>query len=123
MDVLVIDDASPDGTGALADGLAAADGRISVLHRAGKEGLGRAYLAGFREVLADRRAYSHVIQMDADFSHDPARLGALLAACADGGADVAVGSRYVEGGATVGWSARRRLLSRAGGLYARLILG
>jgi dolichol-phosphate mannosyltransferase len=122
MDVLVIDDASPDGTGALADGLAAADRRISVLHRAGKEGLGRAYLAGFRAVLADRRAYSHVIQMDADFSHDPARLGALLAAC-EQGADVAVGSRYVEGGATVGWSARRRLLSRAGGLYARLILG
>ena len=122
VDVLVIDDASPDGTGELADRLAAADPRVRVLHRAGKEGLGRAYLDGFRVALADPRAYTHLIQMDADFSHDPARLGALVRAC-EAGADVAIGSRYVAGGATPGWSARRRLLSRAGGLYARLVLG
>ena len=122
VDVLVIDDASPDGTGALADALAAADPRVRALHRAGKEGLGRAYVAGFRAALADPKGYTHVITMDADFSHDPGRLGALLAAC-EAGADVAIGSRYVAGGSTIGWSARRRLLSRAGGLYARRVLG
>ncbi|MEZ4381979.1 MAG: polyprenol monophosphomannose synthase [Nannocystaceae bacterium] len=122
LDVLVIDDASPDGTGALADALAAAEARVQVLHRGGKEGLGRAYLDGFARALASSANYSHLIQMDADFSHDPAHLAAMLAA-ARAGADVVVGSRYVAGGRTVGWSRRRRLLSRAGGTYARLVLG
>lgn len=122
LDILVIDDSSPDGTGEVADGLAAADSRISVLHRAGKEGLGRAYLDGFSRALGDPAEYTHLIQMDADFSHDPAHLAAMLEA-ASAGADVVVGSRYVAGGRTVGWSRRRRLLSRAGGTYARLVLG
>lgn len=121
LDVLVIDDASPDGTGELADRLAAADPRIKVLHRAGKEGLGRAYLDGFRWGLEDGADYTHLIQMDADFSHDPSFLGDLLAASAD--ADVVIGSRYVAGGSTEGWTLRRRLLSRAGGVYARTVLG
>lgn len=121
--VLVIDDASPDGTGALADRLAAASPKLSVLHRPGKQGLGRAYLAGLDWALADPRGFTHVVTMDADFSHDPRYLPQLFAATAPGGADVAVGSRYVPGGRTVDWSASRRLLSRAGGLYARLVLG
>lgn len=121
--VLVIDDDSPDGTGALADRLAAADPRIHVLHRPGKQGLGRAYLAGFAWALRDPQAYTHVVTMDADFSHDPAYLPGLLAAVHPGGADLAIGSRYVAGGGTRGWGLHRRLLSRGGGLYARLVLG
>jgi dolichol-phosphate mannosyltransferase len=119
VDVLVVDDNSPDGTGELADALAARDGRIQVLHRPGKQGLGRAYLAGFGWALA--RGYRLVLEMDADFSHDPAHLPALLAAA--GRADVVLGSRWVRGGRTVRWGLGRKLVSRGGSLYARTILG
>ncbi|MCA9539541.1 MAG: polyprenol monophosphomannose synthase [Myxococcales bacterium] len=117
--VLVVDDNSPDGTGALADARAAADKRVHVLHRPGKQGLGRAYLAGFAWAL--ERDYTHVFEMDADFSHDPRALPVLLAATEE--ADVALGSRWVEGGGTVGWPLKRRLMSRGGSFYARTILG
>ena len=119
LDVLVVDDNSPDGTGALADDLAARDPRVTVLHRARKEGLGRAYLAGFQVAL--ERGYGRVMEMDADFSHAPERLPALLAASRD--ADVVLGSRYVQGGGTVNWGLGRRVLSQGGSLYARTILG
>ena len=118
-DVLVIDDNSPDGTGRLADEFAAREPRVKVLHRAGKQGLGKAYLAGFAWAL--ERDYGYVIEMDADFSHDPKRLPALLAAAHE--ADLALGSRYVPGGGTVGWGLVRRIISQGGSLYARLILG
>jgi dolichol-phosphate mannosyltransferase len=118
LEVLVIDDNSPDGTGQLADRLAAEEPRVHVLHRAGKEGLGKAYLAGFAWALA--RGYRLVLEMDADFSHDPAHLPAILVAAAD--ADLVLGSRYVSGGGTVNWGLGRRLLSRGGSLYARTIL-
>ncbi|MDC0674838.1 polyprenol monophosphomannose synthase [Nannocystis radixulma] len=123
--VLIIDDGSPDGTGELADGLAAADARVHVLHRRAKEGLGRAYLAGIDWALEHPSRFTHIITMDADFSHDPAYLPGLLAAVhgGEGGADFSIGSRYVPGGGTRGWSLGRRLLSRGGGLYARTILG
>jgi dolichol-phosphate mannosyltransferase len=121
--VLIIDDASPDGTGELADRIAAEDSRVRVLHRAGKEGLAKAYLAGMRWALAAQPHFTHVFEMDADLSHDPGRLGALLSACIDDGADIAIGSRYVRGGGTEGWPWRRRMISRGGGLYAQLILG
>ena len=117
LDVLVVDDNSPDGTGALADELAARDPRVRVLHRQRKEGLGRAYLAGFAEAL--RAGYGRILEMDADFSHDPARLPVLLGT----DADLVLGSRYVPGGSTVNWGAGRRLLSRGGSFYARTILG
>jgi len=117
--VLVVDDGSPDGTGDAADGRAAADDHIHVLHRTEKAGLGRAYIAGFQWAL--ERDYTHVFEMDADFSHDPAMLPILLDAAAD--ADVVLGSRWVRGGGTVGWPLKRRLLSRGGSLYARSILG
>ncbi|HEX7834194.1 MAG TPA: glycosyltransferase family 2 protein [Pseudolysinimonas sp.] len=116
--VLVVDDASPDGTGALADELSAGDPRIHVLHRAGKAGLGAAYRAGFAWAL--ERGYEQVVEMDADGSHDPAHLPALLAALAE--ADVVLGSRWVAGGGTEGWPLRRRFLSRGGSAYARLML-
>jgi dolichol-phosphate mannosyltransferase len=119
VDVLVIDDDSPDGTGRLADELAARDPRVNVLHRAQKEGLGRAYLAGFAWAL--ERGYGLVLEMDADFSHDPRHLPALLAAART--ADVVLGSRYVPGGGTVNWGLGRRIISRGGSLYARTILG
>jgi dolichol-phosphate mannosyltransferase len=119
VDVLVIDDASPDGTGRLADQIAAREPRVRVLHRAGKEGLGRAYLAGFAWALA--RDYGLVLEMDCDFSHDPRYLPALLAA--SGEADLVLGSRYVPGGGTVNWGPLRRLISQGGSLYARLLLG
>ena len=93
----MIDDQSPDGTGELADELARADPAIDVLHRAAKEGLGRAYVDGFRRALASARGYTHIITMDADFSHDPAYLDPLIAAC-EAGADAAIGSRWVAGG-------------------------
>lgn len=121
-EVLVIDDGSPDGTGAIADERASRDHRIHVLHRAGKEGLGKAYLDGFAWALARPEHYTHVFEMDADFSHDPRDLRRLLQACLDG-ADLAVGSRYVAGGGTRGWTATRKFISRGGGLYARTILG
>ena len=118
-DVLVVDDNSPDGTGRLADERASADARVHVLHRAGKEGLGKAYLAGFRWAL--ERDYTHIFEMDADFSHDPAMLPVFLAAAAR--ADLVLGSRWVAGGGTVDWPLSRQLISRAGSLYARTILG
>lgn len=116
---LVVDDASPDGTGELADKLAAADDRVRVLHRAGKAGLGAAYLAGFAEALRD--GYQVVVEMDADGSHAPEDLPALLAALDD--ADLVIGSRYVPGGRVVNWPAHREWLSRGGNLYSRLALG
>jgi dolichol-phosphate mannosyltransferase len=117
--VLVIDDASPDGTGQLADEIAARDPRVKVLHRAGKQGLGRAYLAGFAWAL--EQGYDLVLEMDADFSHDPRHLPALLAAARD--ADLVLGSRYVPGGGTVNWGLGRKIVSRGGSAYARAILG
>mgnify|MGYP002522951045 FL=1 len=115
--LLFVDDNSPDGTGALVDALAAADAHVACLHRAKKEGLGRAYVAGFRRALA--AGADRVVQMDCDFSHDPAVLPRLLAT----DADLVIGSRYVKGGATPGWPLKRRLISRAGGLYIRLMTG
>jgi dolichol-phosphate mannosyltransferase len=120
VDVLVIDDNSPDGTGEIADRLATELGFVSVLHREKKEGLGPAYLAGFREAL-DRGA-ELVLEMDCDFSHDPADVPRLIAAC-EAGADLALGSRYVRGGGTENWGLARRLISAGGSLYARLLLG
>jgi dolichol-phosphate mannosyltransferase len=119
LDVLVVDDGSPDGTGEVADAIAAREPRVHVLHRARKEGLGKAYLAGFAWAL--RRDYPLVLEMDADFSHDPKYLPALLAKAEE--ADVVLGSRYVPGGGTENWGPGRRLLSRGGSLYARTILG
>lgn len=123
LDVLVVDDDSPDGTGALADQIAADDARVQVLHRAGKEGLGRAYLDGFAWALA--HDYEVVGQMDADGSHQPEQLGALLEALRDPTAppDVVIGSRWVAGGSIVNWPLRRELLSRGGNLYTRALLG
>jgi dolichol-phosphate mannosyltransferase len=119
--ILVVDDGSPDGTGALADHLADADGRVRVLHRAAKVGLGRAYLAGFRVALDGGAA--RVVQMDADWSHDPAALPGILAPLLDGSADLVIGSRYTDGGAVVDWGFVRRFVSRGGSLFARLVLG
>ena len=118
--LLVIDDNSPDGTGRLADGMARDLPGVSVLHRRQKEGLGPAYAAGFDRALSDGAEI--VIEMDADFSHDPADLPRLVAAV-DDGADVAIGSRYVPGGATPDWPLIRQMVSRGGNLYARLMLG
>ncbi|MSP17635.1 MAG: polyprenol monophosphomannose synthase [Myxococcales bacterium] len=117
--LLFVDDGSPDGTGALLDELAAKDARVRVLHRAGKLGLGTAYLAGFADGLA--RGYRYLIEMDADFSHDPKYLPGMLARAA-AGTDVVIGSRYVAGGGTENWGLARKLLSQGGGLYARTIL-
>jgi dolichol-phosphate mannosyltransferase len=119
VDVLVIDDNSPDGTGQLADACAAREPRVKVLHRAGKQGLGKAYLAGFAWAL--ERGYGLVLEMDADFSHDPKYLPVMLANAKD--ADLVLGSRYVPGGGTVNWGLGRKILSRGGSLYARTILG
>jgi dolichol-phosphate mannosyltransferase len=118
--VLVVDDASPDGTGALGDALAARDARVKVLHRSAKLGLGTAYLDGFRVALEG--GYDVACEMDADLSHDPRHLPQLLAAIA-AGADVALGSRNVPGGGVLGWGLGRHLLSKGGSLYARTILG
>lgn len=117
--VLVVDDNSPDGTGALADELAARDSRVRVLHRPAKEGLGVATVAGFRHAL--EHGYELVLNMDADFSHPPETIPALVAAA--GRVDVAVGSRYVEGGGVVGWGPQRHAMSRAINTYARVVLG
>jgi dolichol-phosphate mannosyltransferase len=120
--VLVVDDDSPDGTGAMADELAAAHpGEVEVLHRPVREGLGPAYLAGFGRALSGGAGY--VFEMDADLSHDPADLARLLAAVRDGGADLALGSRYVAGGGVADWGAIRRIVSRGGSWYARRALG
>jgi dolichol-phosphate mannosyltransferase len=118
--VLVIDDNSPDGTGELADRLAAELDFVSVLHRERKEGLGPAYLAGFRRALADGADY--VLEVDCDFSHDPADVPRLIAACEEG-ADLALGSRYVPGGGTENWGIARRIVSWGGSFYARTMLG
>ncbi|GAA5123353.1 polyprenol monophosphomannose synthase [Haloechinothrix salitolerans] len=117
--VLVVDDGSPDGTGELADELAADDERVHVLHRTEKAGLGAAYIAGFRWGLA--RQYATLVEMDADGSHAPEDLPRVLAALQ--GADLVLGSRYVPGGRVVNWPKRRQLLSRGGNLYSRLALG
>jgi dolichol-phosphate mannosyltransferase len=117
--LLVVDDASPDGTGRLADALAARDARVEVLHRSAKEGLGRAYIDGFRAVLA--RGAGRVIQMDADWSHSPDYLPALLAALER--ADLVIGSRYTAGGGVTDWGFLRRLVSRGGSTFARFVLG
>jgi dolichol-phosphate mannosyltransferase len=118
--LLVVDDGSPDGTGRLADGLAAADARIRVRHRPAKQGLGRAYLDGFGIALAGGATV--VVQMDADWSHDPATLPALIAPVVDGEADLVIGSRYTRGGGVVDWGLGRRVISRGGSLFARLVL-
>ncbi len=118
--LLVVDDGSPDGTGDLADDLAAADARVRVVHRARKAGLGRAYLAGFRAAL-DGGATA-IAQIDADWSHDPADLPRLFGALADG-ADLAIGSRYTRGGRVIGWGLGRTVISRGGSLFARIVLG
>ena len=116
--VLVIDDGSPDGTGELADSLARELGHVDVLHRPRKEGLGPAYLAGFRRALADGAEL--VLEMDCDFSHDPGDVPRLIAAAAE--ADIAIGSRYVAGGATENWGPLRRLISYGASLYTRILL-
>ncbi|MBA9007949.1 MULTISPECIES: polyprenol monophosphomannose synthase [Thermomonospora] len=119
VDVLVVDDASPDGTGELADRLAAGDGQVHVLHRQGKEGLGAAYIAGFGWALD--RGYDVLVEMDADGSHQPEELPALLTALVR--ADVVIGARYVPGGRVVNWPLKREALSRGANTYARLLLG
>ena len=117
--VLIVDDNSPDGTGEIADKLAGGDPHVHVLHRAGKAGLGAAYIAGFAWAL--EQGYGALVEMDADGSHRPEELPRLLAALA--GADLVLGSRYVPGGAVLNWPRSRELLSRAGNTYARLMLG
>jgi dolichol-phosphate mannosyltransferase len=119
-DVLFVDDNSPDGTGQIIDEMAAGNPRIHVMHRAGKLGLGTAYIEGFGWALA--REYEFIFEMDADGSHDPKYLPQMLALAEDG-ADVVVGSRNVPGGGTVNWGIGRQLLSKGGSLYARTILG
>ena len=119
--LLVVDDASPDGTGALADQLAAEDGRIRVLHRAGKEGLGRAYIDGFRTAIA--AGADVLVQMDADGSHNPTVLPTLVRPLIAGEADLVIGSRYTPGGRVLDWGLSRRLISRGGSVFARLVLG
>jgi len=118
--VLVIDDNSPDGTGKLAAELAAELPWVEVLQRPRKEGLGPAYIAGFRYALA--AGAELVVEIDCDFSHDPADVPRLIASC-EGGTDLTLGSRWVKGGGTVNWGAGRKLISRGGSLYARMLLG
>jgi dolichol-phosphate mannosyltransferase len=117
--ILIVDDNSPDGTGQIADRLSAAQTQVEVMHRAAKTGLGHAYLAGFARALTGGAEL--VIEMDADFSHDPRYLGPMLDAAKE--ADLVLGSRYVEGGGVEDWGLLRRLISRGGGFYARKILG
>ncbi len=119
--LLVVDDSSPDGTGELAERLAADDPRIRVKHRPAKQGLGRAYLDGFGDALDGGAAV--VIQMDADWSHDPATLPTLIEPVVTGVADLVIGSRYVRGGRVTDWGPIRRLISRGGSLFARVVLG
>jgi dolichol-phosphate mannosyltransferase len=119
--ILVVDDDSPDGTGRIADRLAAEHEQVEVLHRTVREGLGPAYIAGFQHALA--RGAGFVFEMDSDFSHDPKDLARLLEPVRDGRADVALGSRYVTGGAVLDWGLLRRIISRGGSLYAAVILG
>ena len=117
--ILIVDDSSPDGTGDIADKLSAERSEIHVLHRTSKDGLGRAYLAGFQWALD--RDYQVVFEMDADFSHDPAYLLTMIRATQD--YDLIIGSRYVEGGGTEDWGVARQFISQGGGLYARTVLG
>ncbi|MCA9666003.1 MAG: polyprenol monophosphomannose synthase [Myxococcales bacterium] len=119
-DLLIVDDNSPDGTGDIADRLASEDERVHVLHRAGKLGLGTAYVAGFRYGLAE--GYDLLLEMDADFSHDPKYLPHFIERAA-GGADLVLGSRYIAGGGTANWGMGRQAISRGGNIYARTILG
>ena len=119
LSVIVVDDNSPDGTGRLADAWAARDGRVRVIHRAGKLGLGTAYLAGFRRALAD--GFDRVLTMDADFSHHPRYIPALIELSRD--TDLVIGSRYVRGGGTLNCALKRRALSRGANAFARLMLG
>ena len=119
--LLVVDDGSPDGTGRLADELASGEARVRVRHRPAKQGLGRAYLDGFEIALGG--GAQTVVQMDADWSHDPATLPDLVRPVTDGTADLVIGSRYVSGGGVVDWGLARRLISRGGSLFARIVLG
>lgn len=119
VDVLIVDDSSPDGTGELADGLAERDAQVHVLHRAGKDGLGAAYVAGFR--WAFEHGYDVMVEMDADGSHQPEELPRLLTALSE--ADLVIGARYVPGGTVVNWPKHREALSRGANTYARLMLG
>jgi dolichol-phosphate mannosyltransferase len=119
--ILVVDDDSPDGTGRIADRLTLEHDEVEVLHRTVREGLGPAYIAGFQHALANDAGF--VFEMDSDFSHDPADLARLLVAVRDEGADLALGSRYVPGGAVHDWGLVRRIISRGGSLYAAIILG
>jgi dolichol-phosphate mannosyltransferase len=119
--VLVVDDNSPDGTGEIADRLAAELDYVSVLHRESKEGIGRAYIAAFEHLLAQGES-ELILEMDCDFSHDPNDVPRLIAAC-EAGADLALGSRYVPGGGTRNWGVVRRIISWGGSFYARVILG
>ena len=119
VEILVVDDGSPDGTGKIADEWAARESRVHVLHRTGKLGLGTAYVAGFRWGLD--QGFEQLIEMDADFSHDPKYLPVMLKSLESH--DVAIGSRYVPGGGTVNWGLGRKVLSRGGSLYARTVLG
>jgi dolichol-phosphate mannosyltransferase len=119
--LLVVDDGSPDGTGAIADELALADPRILVRHRHAKQGLGRAYLDGFELALGGGATI--VVQMDADFSHDPTALPSVIGPVRDDSADLVIGSRYTPGGRVVDWGIGRRLVSRGGSLFARIVLG
>ena len=123
LELLFVDDNSPDGTGVAIEELMKAEPRLRCLHRPGKEGLGRAYVAGFAKAL--EMGADLVIQMDCDFSHDPKDLPRLVEAAAgrDGSADLVIGSRYVPGGSTPGWPFKRRLISRAGGVFIRTVTG
>ncbi len=118
-DILIVDDNSPDGTGKLADEISAEDTRVHVMHRAGKLGLGTAYIAGFKYAIA--KGYDAAFEMDADFSHDPKYLPDFLKAIEN--ADLVIGSRYVKGGSTPNWSLLRRIISGGGNIYTRLVLG
>lgn len=118
LDILIVDDNSPDGTGKIADDIAAAEPRVTVMHRPGKGGLGPAYLAGFAEGL--RRGYDVLLEMDSDLSHDPADLARFVDAA--GRMDLVIGSRYIPGGGVSNWSRSRLALSKAGNLYARMLL-
>ena len=119
VDVVVLDDNSPDGTGAIADGIAASDPQVRVLHRAGKEGLGKAYLAGFRLLMDE--GYDAAVEMDADGSHLPEQLPSLLAALAD--ADLVIGARWVRGGEVRNWPVHRKVLSVGANVYTKVMLG
>ena len=120
LSIVVVDDLSPDGTGAIVEQLSNTDSLLSVIHRSGKKGLGAAYLAGFARAL--ERGFDNIVTMDADFSHDPAVIPSLLGALENDSA-VAIGSRYIPGGSIVGWPLHRHVLSKYGNFYTRFVLG